>query len=75
MLGTHITENQFLCMWAINDLVWREYLTYNIVCCYIQYHQPRGYRALKFEVNRLGLYALQYYCKLEITFKDYYRHH
>jgi hypothetical protein len=35
MLGTHITKSQFLSMWAIDDLEWREYLAYNIVCCYI----------------------------------------
>jgi len=38
MLGAHITESQLLFMWAIDDLEWREYLAYNIVCCYIQYH-------------------------------------
>jgi hypothetical protein len=58
MLGTHITEDQFFSMWAINDLEWKEYLAYNIVCCYIQYHQPREYGALEFEVGCLGLYVL-----------------
>lgn len=75
MLGAHITESQFLSMWAIDNLEWREYLAYNIICCYIQYHQPRGYGALEFEVRCLGQYALQYYCKLDITFKDYYHCH
>ncbi len=36
MLGAHIIEDQFLYMWAINDMEWKKYLTYNIVCCYIQ---------------------------------------
>jgi len=58
MLGTHITKNQFLSMWAINDLEWKEYLSYNIVCCYIQYRQFRGYGALEFEVKCLGFYVL-----------------
>jgi hypothetical protein len=35
MLGAHIIEDQFLVMWAIDDMEWKEYLTYNIVCCYI----------------------------------------
>jgi hypothetical protein len=35
MLGAHIKDNQFFSMWVIDDLEWREYLTYNIVCCYI----------------------------------------
>jgi hypothetical protein len=58
MLGAHIIESHFLSMWAIDDMEWREYLTYNIVCYYIQYQQPRGYGALKFEIGYLGLYAL-----------------
>jgi hypothetical protein len=58
MLGAHITEDQFLTMWAIDDLEWKEYLAYNIVCCYIKNHQPRGYGALEFEVGCLRLYAL-----------------
>jgi hypothetical protein len=58
MLGAHITNNQFLSMWTIDDLEWREYLTYNIMCYYIQYHQPRGYGALEFEVGCLKFYTL-----------------
>jgi hypothetical protein len=38
MMGTHITHIQFLSMWAIDDLKWKEYLTYNVVCYNIQYH-------------------------------------
>jgi hypothetical protein len=72
MLGTHIIESQFLSMWVIDYLKWKEYLAYNIVCYYVQYHQPRGYGALKFEVGCLGLYALQYCCKLKIAFENYY---
>jgi hypothetical protein len=34
-LGAHIIESQFLAMWAIDDLEWKEYLAYNIVCYYI----------------------------------------
>jgi hypothetical protein len=39
-LGAHIIEKHFLVMWVIQDLEWREFLAYNIVYCYIQYHQP-----------------------------------
>jgi len=46
-------------MWVIEDLEWREFLAYNMICCNIQYHQPRGYGILKFEVGSLGLYALR----------------
>jgi hypothetical protein len=42
------------------------------VCCYIQYHQLRGYDALEFEVGCLGLYTLWHYYKLEITYENYY---
>jgi hypothetical protein len=48
MMGTHITKRQFLSMWTIDDLEWREYLTYNIVCYYIQYHQLKRFNALEF---------------------------
>ncbi len=58
MLGARITEDQFLYMWAINDMEWKKYLAYNIVCCYIQYHQLTGYGALEFEVGCLGFYVL-----------------
>jgi hypothetical protein len=75
MLEAHITENQFLSMQEIDDLEWREYLTYNVICCYVHYRKPRGYDALEFEPCCLGLYALQYYYKLEIAFEDYYYHH
>ncbi len=75
MLGAHIKKSQFLSMWAKDDLEWREYLAYNIICCYIQYHQPRGYEVLEIEVGYLGLYALRYCFKLEIPFEDYYNHH
>jgi hypothetical protein len=58
MLGTNITNNQFLSIWAVDDLEWREYLANNIICCYIQHHQLRGYGALEFEIKCLGLYTL-----------------
>jgi hypothetical protein len=35
MFGAHITEKHFLAMWKIEDLEWREYLTYSIICDYI----------------------------------------
>jgi hypothetical protein len=35
MMGTHITKNQFISMWAIDDLEWKEYLASNIMCYYI----------------------------------------
>lgn len=75
MMGMHITYIQFLSMWVIDDLEWKEYLTYNIVCYYIQQHQPRGYDALKFEVACLGFYTLQHYYKMEIAYEDYYCRH
>ncbi len=63
-------------MWVIEDLECREFQAYNIMCYYIQYHQPRGYGVLKFEVGYLGLYALRYNCRLEYSYQEYYhRHH
>jgi hypothetical protein len=35
MFGAHITEKQFLAMWEIEDLEWRDYLVYNIIYGYI----------------------------------------
>ncbi len=70
MLGIHITKKQFLSMWAIQDLEWREYLAYSIICCYIQYHEPRG-----FEVGYLGIYAIKYYYRLECDYRDYFHCH
>jgi len=55
-------------MWVVKDLEWREFLAYNIVCCYIQYHQLKGYGVLEFEVGYLGLYALRYYYRLEYAY-------
>ncbi len=75
MFGVHITEKQFLAMWKIEDLEWREYLTYSIIYGYIWYNEPKGYGALKFIVGCLGLYALRYYCRLEIEYCSYYHCH
>ncbi len=68
MLSAHIIEKQFLAMWKIEDLEWREYLAYNIIYGYIQYNEPKGYRMLKFTMGCLRLYALRYYYKLEIKY-------
>jgi hypothetical protein len=35
MFGAHIIKKQLLAMWKIEDLEWREYLVYNIICGYI----------------------------------------
>jgi hypothetical protein len=75
MLGIHITKKQFLCMWAIQDLEWREYLAYSIICCNIQYHEPRGYGVLEFKVGYLGIYAIKYYYRLECDYRDYFHCH
>jgi hypothetical protein len=32
MLGAHIIEAQFLAMWTIEYLEWKDFLAYNIVC-------------------------------------------
>jgi hypothetical protein len=68
ILGCHIIKKYFLAMWAIEDLEWRKFLAYNIVCCYIQYHKPRRYGVLEFEVGFLRFYALRYYCRLEYAY-------
>ncbi len=75
ILEGHITKRQFLAMWTVEDLEWRKFLAYNIICCYIQYHQPRGYGALEFEEGCLRLYALRYYCIIEYAYKEYYHRH
>ncbi len=75
MLEIHITKKQFLSMWAIQDLEWREYLTYSIICCYIRYHEPRGYGVLELEVGYLGIYAIKYYYRLECDYRDYFHCH
>jgi hypothetical protein len=35
LIRMHVTDKQFLTMWKIGHLEWREYLTYNIISCYI----------------------------------------
>jgi hypothetical protein len=45
MFGAHITKKQFLVMWKIEDLEWRKYLTYSIICGYIRYNEPKGWNA------------------------------
>ncbi len=61
-------------MWVVEDLEWRKFLAYKIVCYYIQYHQPRS-GVLKFVVGSLGLYALRYYYRLKYAYHEYYRRH
>jgi len=75
MLGSHITEKQFLVMWKIENLEWKEYLTCSIICGYIQYNELKGYKMLEFIVGCLRLYALRYYCRLEIKYYSHYHHH
>jgi len=55
-------------MWKIEDLEWREYLAYNIICCYMQYHELLGYEVIEFEIRCLGVYGLRYYCRLECDY-------
>ncbi len=74
-LSAHITKAQFLVMWVIDDLEWREYLAYNIVCYYIQYHQLEGYGILEFKVGCLGFSALHHYYNLEIAYQNDFHHH
>ncbi len=71
ILKGHITKKQFLAMWVIKDLEWREFLVYSITCCYIQYHQPRN-GVLEFMMGYLGFYALKYYCRLKYAYWEYY---
>lgn len=35
VLGGHIIEKEFLTMWVVEDLEWRKFLAYNIICYYI----------------------------------------
>jgi hypothetical protein len=62
-------------MWKIENLEWRKYLAYNIICGYIRYNEPKGYKALEFIMGCLRLYALKYYYRLEIEYCSYYHHH
>ncbi len=71
ILGTHIMRKWFFVMWKIDNLEWREYLTYNIICYYIQYHEPRGYGMLEFTIRCLSIYTLHYYYRLEIDYERY----
>jgi len=32
ILGSHITKKEFLIMWVVEDLEWRKFLAYNIIC-------------------------------------------
>jgi hypothetical protein len=45
MFGAHNTEKQFVAMWKIEDLEWREYLAYSIICGYIRYNEAKGWNS------------------------------
>jgi hypothetical protein len=62
-------------MYVIEDLKWREFLTYTTIYYYIQYHQPQGYGVLKFEVSCMWLYALKEYCWFKYDYQEYYHWH
>jgi hypothetical protein len=74
ILGGHITKKQFWTMWVVEHLEWREFLACNIVCCYIQYHEPRN-GMLEFMVGNLRFYALRYYYRLKYAYHEYYHRH
>ncbi len=45
-------------MWKIEDLEWREYLAYSIICGYIWYNEPKGYGALEFAMDCFGVVCI-----------------
>jgi hypothetical protein len=57
-------------MWKIDDLGWGKYLAYNLICCFIQYHELHGYGILELTMKYLGVYALHYYIRLEVKYVD-----
>jgi hypothetical protein len=71
MIGILIEEEQeFFNMWQIDNLEFREYLLYSLICGYFIF-DPKAYGKLKFMVGCPRLYAFKYYCKLEIAFHQY----
>ncbi len=75
MFGAHIIEKQFLAMWKIEDLEWREYLA---LISSVDTYGTMNLRVMEcWNIQWVvwGLYALKYYYRLEIEYSNYYHHH
>jgi hypothetical protein len=75
MLNARILIKDFECMWKIHDREFRKYLKHNILCGYIVFNDGHGYGVLEHLISCLGVYALRYYCKLEVAYNKYYLKH
>jgi hypothetical protein len=71
MLSVRILIDDFEHMWKIHDKEFWEYLTYNIFYDYIIFNDGRGYGILKHFTSCLGVYVLQYCCKLKVAYITY----
>jgi len=58
MLNARILNEDFECMWKIQDREFQEYLMYNILYGYIVSNDNHGYGALEHLTSCLGAYAL-----------------
>jgi len=75
MLNARILIEDLKCIWKIQDRKFQEYLMYNIIYNYIVSNNGHGYDVLEHLTCCLGVYALRYYCKLEVAYNKYYLKH
>ncbi len=54
-------------MWAIDDIEFKEYLAYSLICGYFTFND-KSYGRLEYELGCVGVYALCYNFKLEFAY-------
>jgi hypothetical protein len=70
MIRARVSEHNFFTMQAIDDIEFRGCLVYSLIYGYFIFN-ARAYGRLKYELGYLGVYALHYYFKLEVTYHQY----
>lgn len=58
MLNARILNEDFECMWKIQDREFWDYLTYNIIYGYIVFNDSREHGVLEHLTSGMGVYAL-----------------
>lgn len=49
-------------------------MTSSIICGYNDFNESHGYGRLKYLIGCLGVYAMHYYCKLEVVIISFKLH-
>jgi hypothetical protein len=75
MFNAKILIGDFKHTWNIWDREFQKYLVYNIIYGYIVCNDGHGYGVLKHLTSCLSVYALRFYCNLEVAYNKYYLKH